>query len=189
MVYASMAMPAAAFADDVDMLCAPEADEAAYDPAPRAAIASLPRAFAERAAIAPPMAAARPAAAPAKKLAPPAPPAFAASPAFAPAPAALFARQLADGLWQDDRADDEGHVAATERALAACAAQGIDSAHAVYGAQVKKAVEALCALARGPHAAPVAALRTALEAALRVASGRRLLAEVKAAIQALPTHG
>lgn len=190
-VYASMAMPAsramppAAFADDVDLLCAPEADEAAYEPAPfveraKAAVASL----------------ARPAAKPAKKLAPPAPPAFAAPPATARSKddalqdplTSLFARQLAGGLWEGDREGDEGRAAATERALAACAAQGIDSAHAVYGAQVKKAVEALCALARGEQGVAAATLRAALTTALRVASGRRLLAEVKAAIEALAAH-
>jgi Ca-activated chloride channel family protein len=101
--------------------------------------------------------------------------------------AALFAQQLASGLWEGDRADEEARVTATERALAACAARGVDSAHAVYGAQVKKAAEALCALARGPHAALADTLRLALATALRVASGRRLRAEIEAAIAALTT--
>jgi Ca-activated chloride channel family protein len=90
--------------------------------------------------------------------------------------AALFARQLASGLWQDD----DGPALATARALEMCAEQRIDTTHPVYGAQVKKAIEALCAWAADPQA-DAAGLTLALAAALQIAAGKRLQAEIRAA--------
>lgn len=140
---------------------------------------------------------------------PPPPPGFAPPPACAaPAPAyapmlereerevdgpadpvaALFATQLASGLFGGDDDSDEARLAATVRALEACAAGGIDSAHAVYGAQVKKAIEALCALSTRltASAAELALdLDRALDLASRLASGRRLKATVGAALAAV----
>jgi Ca-activated chloride channel family protein len=95
-----------------------------------------------------------------------------------------FERQLASGLWEGDRADDAGRLLATARRLRACRAEGIDTAHPVFGAQVAKAVEAVCELAtrllaKGEAAAEVAA---ALAAAYLVATGPRLRARIKALV-------
>jgi Ca-activated chloride channel family protein len=99
--------------------------------------------------------------------------------------AALFASQLASGLWEGADGTDAGRLLATARALEDCADNRIDSAHPVYGAQVKKAVEALCALAlrlAADPAADAAAIGLALVSAVKVAAGKRLRAEVMAAI-------
>lgn len=95
--------------------------------------------------------------------------------------AALFARQLASGLWEGDDDTQTSRLLATARALTDCADNQITTAHPVYGAQVKKAVEAVCALAvaRPPGSAGVA---EALAAAAKVAAGKRLQAEVQSAI-------
>ncbi|WP_438028398.1 VIT domain-containing protein [Sorangium sp. So ce233] len=91
-----------------------------------------------------------------------------------------FEEQLASGLWQRGEPTDLGRLTSTALCLAACHEQGIDSAHPIYGAQVAKAVEALCGLAAsllqgGGADREVAA---ALAAAYLVASGRRLRARV-----------
>ncbi|WP_437592275.1 VIT domain-containing protein [Sorangium sp. So ce1000] len=123
------------------------------------------------------------------------------APAAAPAPSAataggapaqgdslgrLFEEQLASGLWERDGSDDLGRLASTALGLARCHDQGVDSAHPIYGAQIAKAIEALCALAasllqRGGADAEVAA---ALASAYLVASGRRLRARVHDAVAA-----
>ncbi|WP_437638388.1 VIT domain-containing protein [Sorangium sp. So ce854] len=92
----------------------------------------------------------------------------------------VFENQLASGLWERGESNDLGRLTSTALCLAGCHAQGVDSAHPIYGAQVAKAVEALCALAasllqRGGAEREVAA---ALAAAYLVASGRRLRARV-----------
>ncbi|WP_433935175.1 VIT domain-containing protein [Sorangium cellulosum] len=92
----------------------------------------------------------------------------------------VFEEQLASGLWERGEPTDLGRLTSTALCLAACHEQGIDSAHPIYGAQVAKAVEALCALAAsllqgGGADREVAA---ALSAAYLVASGRRLRARV-----------
>ncbi|MGK3991564.1 VIT domain-containing protein [Sorangium sp. So ce136] len=92
----------------------------------------------------------------------------------------VFEEQLASGLWERGESTDLGRLTSTALCLAACHEQGIDSAHPIYGAQVAKAVEALCALSesllqRGGADREVAA---ALAAAYLVASGRRLRARV-----------
>jgi Ca-activated chloride channel family protein len=78
---------------------------------------------------------------------------------------ALLSRQLASGLWDDGgRGDDETRrIRATARALLELEAEGIDAAHPLHGAQVKKAAAALSALAA------TVADRTLAELALCVA--------------------
>ncbi|WP_437680026.1 VIT domain-containing protein [Sorangium sp. So ce131] len=93
----------------------------------------------------------------------------------------MFEEQRASGLWERGEANDRGRLTSTALCLSACREQGVDSAHPVYGAQVAKAVEALCALATsllegGGADDEVAA---ALAAAYLVASGRRLRARVQ----------
>ncbi|WP_437783599.1 VIT domain-containing protein [Sorangium sp. So ce1097] len=92
----------------------------------------------------------------------------------------VFENQLASGLWEGGESTDLGRLTSTALCLATCHAQGVDSAHPIYGAQVAKAIEALCALAtalleRGGAEREVA---VALAAAYLVASGRRLRARV-----------
>ncbi|WP_437930025.1 VIT domain-containing protein [Sorangium sp. So ce291] len=92
----------------------------------------------------------------------------------------VFEEQLASGLWERGEPTDLGRLTSTALCLATCHEQGVDSAHSIYGAQVAKAVEALCALAEsllqgGGADREVAA---ALAAAYLVASGRRLRARV-----------
>ncbi|AUX41144.1 von Willebrand factor A [Sorangium cellulosum] len=120
-----------------------------------------------------------------------------AGPASAPAPGGapggpmspaggvgrMFEEQRASGLWERGEATDRGRLTSTALCLSACHEQGVDSAHPVYGAQVAKAIEALCALATsllqgGGADDEVAA---ALAAAYLVASGRRLRARIQEA--------
>ncbi|WP_437649325.1 VIT domain-containing protein [Sorangium sp. So ce362] len=116
-------------------------------------------------------------------VAPPAPAPSAAPGGAEPqgaGPGRVFEEQLASGLWERGESTDLGRLTSTALCLAACHEQGIDSAHSIYGAQVAKAVEALCGLAesllqRGGADREVAA---ALAAAYLVASGRRLRARV-----------
>jgi Ca-activated chloride channel family protein len=93
--------------------------------------------------------------------------------------ARLFGRQLASGLWEGDDGSDRGRLIATTRALDEAAGAKIDTAHPIYGAQVRKAVEAICAIARevleeGREGVDRADLRAALTAASRVVAGPRL---------------
>jgi Ca-activated chloride channel family protein len=61
-------------------------------------------------------------------------------------PAGAFSRQGAGGLWGDE-SSAEAACAETVRVLERLFAEGIDARHSVYGAQVKKAVDALLAAA------------------------------------------
>jgi Ca-activated chloride channel family protein len=97
----------------------------------------------------------------------------------------LFERQLASGLWEEGDSSDAGRLLATARALAMCHDAQIDTAHRLYGAQVRKAVEAICQLAadlatRGAAGREVMA---ALTASFLVASGPRLRREVMAIVE------
>ncbi|WP_437551913.1 VIT domain-containing protein [Sorangium sp. So ce367] len=157
--------------------------------------AAAARGSADRAAgsVAPPAAAAPGGPASPHHVPPPAP-------AAAPAPSAVpggvssqgdglgrvFEEQLASGLWERGDSTDLGRLFSTALCLAACHDQGVDSAHPIYGAQIAKAIEALCALAasllqRGGADGEVAA---ALAAAYLVAGGRRLRAQVRDAVAA-----
>jgi Ca-activated chloride channel homolog len=81
---------------------------------------------------------------------------------------ALLSRQLASGMWDDPEATASADVVlvrATANALVELFRQGVTTTHAVYGAQVKKAVEALV-----PRAVAVAAAEPRLaELALAIA--------------------
>jgi Ca-activated chloride channel family protein len=97
----------------------------------------------------------------------------------------LFERQLASGLWEQGDSSDAGRLLATARALAVCHDAQIDTGHRLYGAQVRKAVEAICQLAadlvsRGAAGREVMA---ALTASFLVASGPRLRREVMAIVE------
>ena len=99
--------------------------------------------------------------------------------------AQLFERQLASGLWQGEDATDAGRLLATARALEDCADNRIDSAHPSYGAQVTKAIEAMCTLAldlTDRASVPSADIGIALVAAFKVASGQTLQPEVRSAL-------
>ncbi|WP_437625469.1 VIT domain-containing protein [Sorangium sp. So ce1151] len=92
----------------------------------------------------------------------------------------FFEEQLASGLWERGEPTDLGRLTSTALCLATCHEQGVDSAHPIYGAQVAKAVEALCALAESLLQGGGAdrEVAEALAAAYLVASGRRLRARV-----------
>ncbi|WP_441287798.1 VIT and vWA domain-containing protein [Sorangium sp. KYC3313] len=140
----------------------------------------------------PPPAAAAPGGPASPRHVPPPAPAAAPAPSVAPkgSPSQgdglgrLFEEQLASGLWERGDSTDLGRLSSTALCLAACHDQGVDSAHPVYGAQIAKAIEALCALGasllqRGGADGEVAA---ALAAAYLVAGGRRLRAQVRDAV-------
>jgi len=88
----------------------------------------------------------------------------------------LLGRQAASGLWEEPGKDA---VEVTATALVALLRLGVTGAHAVYGAQVKKAVEALLErLAAAPNVdARIAQL--AFGIAWLVASGRRTKKEIE----------
>ncbi len=111
-------------------------------------------------------------------------PADKASQSDARALAEEFARQLASGLWEGADGSERGRLTATTRALEACAAAQVDSTHAIFGTPLRKAITALCVLAISLIGrAPYTEIGRALFAALAVASGRRLRAEVEQAQQ------
>lgn len=100
----------------------------------------------------------------------------------------LLERQLASGLWDDDTApgDPLAQVRATTEALLTLLRAGINSAHALYGAQVKKAVSALARLAATLVSRDPELAERALGAAWLAASGRRTRKEVESAIAGEP---
>ncbi|NBD10581.1 VIT domain-containing protein [Corallococcus silvisoli] len=116
-------------------------------------------------------------------------------PALADAPGAtedvgsLLGQQLANGLWAGGGTDPEPvrQARATARALLALLREGITSNHPLHGAQVKKAVDALLALAAQlSHAPDVAEL--ALGVAWLVA-GPRTRGRIEQAAKPLPGLG
>jgi Ca-activated chloride channel family protein len=96
---------------------------------------------------------------------------------------AVFARQLASGLWEDADASDKGRMMVTTMCLVRCVREGIDTSHAVYGAQLTKAVEALSAVVE-PLAAKgevdAALITHALLAMAAVSTGKRARARLAA---------
>jgi Ca-activated chloride channel family protein len=96
----------------------------------------------------------------------------------------LFAEQLASGLWATTGSEDAATLMSTARALARAFAEGIDAAHSIYGAQVKKAIDAILALAPRLASSPEGerAASAALLAAFLVASGRRQKTELRALV-------
>ena len=99
----------------------------------------------------------------------------------------LLARQLASGLWEGTGAGPEPvrQARATAMALLELLRQGITSNHALHGAQVKKAVEALLTLASQLSGAPEVA-ELALGVAWLVAAGPRTRGRIAQAAQPLP---
>jgi Ca-activated chloride channel family protein len=102
--------------------------------------------------------------------------------------AALFERQLASGLWEGADASDGARLRATAATLLACHRAGIDTAHPIYGAQIKKAIEAVLRVAaelagRGDGEGAIA---PGIVAAFLVAAGRRVRAQVLSAVRASP---
>lgn len=94
---------------------------------------------------------------------------------------AILTRQLASGLWPHvTRSGDEGLVLGTAEALASLHELGVTTGHAIYGAQVKKAVEALVQLAT--RVTPSLA-ELAVAAAWLAASGSRLRQGLEATIR------
>jgi len=99
---------------------------------------------------------------------------------------ALLGRQLASGLWEGQGSGPEPvrQARATALALLELLRQGITSNHALHGAQVKKAVEALLALAAGLTGVPEVA-ELALGVAWLVAAGPRTRGKIAQAAQPL----
>jgi Ca-activated chloride channel family protein len=98
----------------------------------------------------------------------------------------LLSRQLASGLWAGTGSGPEPvrQARATALALLELLRQGITSNHALHGAQVKKAVEALLSLAAGLTGAPEVA-ELALGVAWLVAAGPRTRNRIVQAAQPL----
>jgi len=91
-------------------------------------------------------------------------------------PAGILSRQLASGLWAGDDGGIEASVRATALALLTLNKAGINTAHAMYGAQLKKAISALVTAADALSDKTLAEL--ALSASWLVASGARSRAQV-----------
>ncbi|XXF81501.1 VIT domain-containing protein [Myxococcaceae bacterium GXIMD 01537] len=99
-------------------------------------------------------------------------------------PVALLGRQLANGLWAGVGSGPEPvrQARGTALALLELLHQGITSSHALHGAQVKKAVEALLTLAASLSNAPEVA-ELALGVAWLAASGPRTRGRITQAAQ------
>ena len=105
---------------------------------------------------------------------------------------ALLSRQLASGMWDEPQAaapEDVRLVRATARALVELFRLGITTAHATYGAQVRKAVEALVekAVAVAADAPRVAEL--ALAIAWLTAAGPRTRGAIERLVQGTASLG
>jgi Ca-activated chloride channel family protein len=101
---------------------------------------------------------------------------------------ALLERQLASGLWDGDGQPGAPLVQAraTTEALLTLLRAAINSAHAFYGAQVKKAVSALVRLVVSLAGRDLELAERALAVAWLAASGRRTRKEVESAIAGEP---
>jgi Ca-activated chloride channel family protein len=97
-----------------------------------------------------------------------------------------FDNQRASGLFGADTGDEA--LVATRDALRATLAAGMTTAHPIYGAQVKRAIEAvLVLLADATVATPLTEALAAL--ALLLADGRLTVKSTRAAVDALPAAG
>lgn len=100
----------------------------------------------------------------------------AAAPSEAADLGTLFARQLASGLWDDASVPGDAAqrtLVATARVLVRLVAEGVDTTHALYGAPLRKALEAVAALAKTLLERDPARCELALGAALLLATGQR----------------
>jgi Ca-activated chloride channel family protein len=99
----------------------------------------------------------------------------------------LLGRQLASGLWDEPEdagapeADEPRMLRATALALLALDQERVTTAHPVHGAQVRKAIMALLALARRCGARHGALVELALAAAWLCATGQRTRGQIAAA--------
>ncbi len=97
----------------------------------------------------------------------------------------LFGRQLASGLWDDASLGKDGdarRLRATVAVLRALLAQGVDTAHALYGAQVRKALEAVVATVGAVVASEKELGERALGLAWLLATGARTRSAVEGAV-------
>jgi Ca-activated chloride channel family protein len=99
---------------------------------------------------------------------------------------ALLERQLASGLWPGATDRDADRVRATARALLTLLDAGVTTTHPLHGAQIKKAVAALIALAPSLASTDTAAAELALGVAWLAASGRRTRREIESALASAP---
>lgn len=95
----------------------------------------------------------------------------------------ILQNQLASGLWDGD--DEARRLRVTARHLMALEREGVTTAHAVHGAQVKKAVEALLAAVDAVAPLDPELAAAALSAAWLVTSGRRTRGEIEQRLRAL----
>lgn len=98
---------------------------------------------------------------------------------------AIFARQLASGLWDDASLgadDDVRRVRATLAVFKTLLDRGVDTSHAVYGSQVRKAAEAIVGLAGGCADKDARAAMGALVMAWLLATGPRTRRMVEEAL-------
>ncbi len=97
----------------------------------------------------------------------------------------LFARQLASGLWDDASIPGDAAqrtLVATARVLVRLVAEGVDTTHALYGAPLRKALEAVAALAKTLLERDSARCELALGAALLLATGQRTRSALLASV-------
>lgn len=98
---------------------------------------------------------------------------------------ALFGRQLASGLWDDASPGKDGEarrLRATVAVLRALLEAGVDTAHALYGAQVRKALEAVVAAATALGASEKELGERALGLAWLLATGARTRSAIEGAV-------
>jgi len=96
----------------------------------------------------------------------------------------LLARQGASGLWEEPGRDV---IAVTAQALLALLRLGVSAGHPVYGAQIKKAIDALLAHVQSTRGSSSAAAELALGVAWLVSTGRRTRGAIEDAARASAT--
>lgn len=105
----------------------------------------------------------------------------AAAPATTDPVLAILGRQSASGLWEEHGRDP---VEVTVAALLALLRLGLTTSHAVYGAQVKKAVDALLVQVAAAPTSPDRGRELAYAVAWLVASGRRTRQSIESTARA-----
>jgi Ca-activated chloride channel family protein len=104
----------------------------------------------------------------------------------------LLGQQLASGLWDDPSgsdAEDVRCVRATARALLTLLRAGVTTQHPLHGTQIKKAVEALLALAPRLVVEHIQAAELAAGVAWLVTSGQRRRREIEATVAGIRPLG